>query len=126
MAFGRESAWGPGELASAEEVDVEVRDGLSAVRAVVDHHAESAFREAEFGGDLGGGEEEVPKGRLISGVRLADSRDGLVRHYQDVDGSLRGNVAEGEAMFIAVHHIGRDFRVADFLENRLHWGRNLA
>jgi hypothetical protein len=29
-------------------------------------------------------------------------------------------------MFIAVHHIGRDFRVADFLENRLHWGRNLA
>jgi hypothetical protein len=29
-------------------------------------------------------------------------------------------------VFIAVYQIGGDFSVADFLENRLHRGRNLA
>jgi hypothetical protein len=116
----------PGELTAAEQVDVEVRDGLATVRAVVDHDAESAFRKAEVGRDLGGGEKEVAEGFPISCRRLADAGDNAIGHDQDVNRCLRGNVAEGETVFIAVYQIGGDFSVADFLENRLHRGRNLA
>lgn len=120
------SARRPGELAPAEQMDVEVRDGLAAVRAVVDDDAVSAFREAEVGGDLRGGEQQVAEDGLIRRFRLSDTGDGFDGHDQDVDGSLRGNVTEGEAMLVAVNHIGGDLPVADFFENGLHCGRNLA
>ena len=107
-------------------MNVEVRDGLAAVWAVVDHHAEAAFRQAEVGGDLRGGEKELTEDRLIPGLRLADARDDLIGNNQDVNRCLRGNIAEDEAMFVAVYHVSGDFTVADFLENRLHCGRNLA
>jgi hypothetical protein len=120
------SAGRPGELTPAKQVDVEVGDGLAAVRAVVNHHAESALRETEAGGDLRGGEKEMAEDGLIPGFRLADAGDGFVGHNQDVKRRLRGNIAEGEAMLVAVNHIGGDLPVADFLKNRLHSGGNLA
>ena len=107
-------------------MDVEVGDGLAAVRAVVDDHAVSVLREAELGGDVRGGEEKVAEDGSVIGGRCAHAGDGFVRDDEDVDGCLRGNVAESEAGFVTMDHIRRDLGVADFLENRLHWGRNLA
>jgi hypothetical protein len=105
---------------------VEVRDGLAAVRAVVDYHAEAVFRAAEVGGNLSGGEKKVAEDGLVFGRCLADACDDLVRDDENVNRRLRGNIAEGEAYVIAVDYIGGDLAVADFLKNRLHCGCNLA
>lgn len=59
------SARGPGEGTTAEQVDMEVRDGLAAVRAVVDYHSEAIFRAAEAGGNLSGGEKEMAEDGLV-------------------------------------------------------------
>jgi hypothetical protein len=105
---------------------MEVWDGLAAVRAVVDHDAESAFRAALVSGDLRGGEEQVTEDGLVFRGCITNAGDDVLGDDEDVDGCLRGNVAEGEAMFVAVDHIGGDLTVADFLKNRLHCVGNLA
>lgn len=107
-------------------MNVKVRDGLAAVCAVIDHHAEAVFCKTEVGGDLRSGEKKVAKDRLISGLRFAEARDDFVGHNQHVHRCLRRNIAEDEAVLVTVYHIGGDFTVADFLENRLHSARNLA
>ena len=107
-------------MAPTKQMNVEVWDGLAAVCAVIDHHAEAAFCKTEVGGDLRSGEKEVAKDRLISRLRRADAGDDFVGHNQHVHRCLRRNVAEDEAMFVTVNHIRGDFPVAYFLENRLH------
>ena len=113
-------------LTPTEQMDVKMWNGLAAVLAVVDHHTESTFRKTEVGGDLRRTEEEVAKDRLISRLCFAEAGDYFFGNYKDMDRCLRRNIAESEAMLVAVNHISGDFPVADFLENRLHCRRNLA
>ena len=113
-------------MAPTKQMNVEVWDGLAAVCAVIDHHAEAAFRKTEVGGDLRSGEKKVAKDRLISGLRFAEAGYYFFGNNKDVHRCLRRNIAESEAMLVAVNHISGDFPVADFLENRLHCRMNLA
>lgn len=98
---------------------MEVGHGFAAVRTVVDDHAEAIFGKSFLFCDRGGGEQEVAEEGLVGGVGFSHARDGLARDHEDVNGCLWGNVAESDAMLILVDEGGRDFPVADFLEEGL-------
>ena len=107
-------------MASAEEVDVEVGDGLAAVGAVVDCDAEAGFGDAEFPCDLRSGEEKVAEDGLVFGGGFADARDGLLRDDENMHRCLRGNVPERAAEIVLVEDVGGDFPFVDFLEKSFH------
>ena len=75
---GANSTRRPGHVASAENVDVQVRHGFAAVRAVVDDEPVAAF-QIQFLRDFGGLEQNVSKQLLVAGLRLADSRNHFLR-----------------------------------------------
>lgn len=103
-------------MAPAEDVDVEVWDGFTAMCAVVNHSTEAGFRESELFGDLSGGEEEVAEEGLVFGCGLANAGDGLARYDEEVCGSLRRNVREGTTKLVIVEDFSRDFPVVNFLK----------
>ena len=109
----------PEQGAAGEEVDVEVGDGFAAGAAVVDDEAE-ALRgriDAEIGRDFGGGEEEVAEDGLIFGAGFTDPGNQLLRDDEQMDGSLRIDVPEDDAMAVVVEDVRRDFAGDDPLEN---------
>lgn len=109
-------AWGPGEGAAAEEVDVEMGNGFAAVGAVVDDKAVACGGYVFAAGDVGGGEEEAAEKRLIIGFGGSDSRDVLFRNDENMDRSLRRDVAEGEALIVLEDDVGWYFAGDDFFE----------
>jgi hypothetical protein len=82
-------------LASAEEVDVEVVDRLSALGAGADDDS-IAFAEALFARDCGSGEQEAAEQWLVGGLRFGQRCQVLFRDHQNVGGGLRLDVMEGE------------------------------
>lgn len=98
---------------------MQVWHGLAAIAAVVDHQAVAGLRDAFTASDLCGSDEQVAKQPLIRRLRQADAGQGIAWHYEDVHRCLRENIAEGEAEFILVDDIRRDFSIPDFFEKRL-------
>ena len=90
------SAGRPGEVATAEDVAVQVRHGFAAVRAVVDDEPVAAF-QIQFLRDLGGLEQQMAEQFVVVRRGLGDARDQLLRENQNVRRRLRGDV--GRAMF---------------------------
>ena len=103
-------------MAMGEEVDMQVRDALAGVRAVVHDEAEP-FGELEFFGDRAGGEQEMAEEGLVGGVGLADAWDGLLRDDEQVDGRGGLDVVDDDAMFVLVLDARRNLAGDDFLED---------
>lgn len=113
---GERSARGPGELAAAEEVDVQMRDGFAAVGAVVDDEA-VALGEIEVAGDARGDEEEVAEEGLLGAGGVGEARNGFLGDDEDVDWRLGADVVKGVAELVLVGGRAGDFAVDDALEN---------
>ena len=109
----------PLELATGEEVDVEMRNGFSAVGAVVDDQTKTVFGEAFLFGDLRGGQEEVSEDGLIGGLGFGYASDRLAGNDEVVDGCLRRDVLEADAEIVFVDDVRRDLAIADFFKKRL-------
>ncbi len=105
----------PTEVASAEKMNVQMRNGFAAVGAVVDDDAET-LGEVFAAGDLGGGEQEVAEQRLVLRGCGGDTGQRFFRNDEDVDGGLWRDVAEGEAEFVLMHDVCGDFAGGDFFE----------
>ena len=99
-------------------MDVQVRDGLAGVGAVV-HDKAVAFGELEFFGDGSGNEEKMAEDGLVDGGRLAEARDRLLRDDEQVDRRLGLDVVEDDAEFILVLDLGRNLAIDDALEDGL-------
>src|SRR5690606_20581097 len=113
----------PGEGAAAEEVEVDVEDGLLRAGAVV--HDEAVVREPLLRRHLPGGREEVAHERLVLFLDGVGARDRLARDDEDVDGRGRLDVPEGDAAVVLVDDVAGDLAVGDLLEEGLlgHGGR---
>ena len=85
----------PAHGAAAKHVDVEVFDGLAAIRPRVDDEA-VAMVEVLGAGDLAGGAQQGPEqgGILRQGVGVG--RDVAFRNDEHVDGGLRTDVGKGQ------------------------------
>jgi hypothetical protein len=106
-------------LAFGEEVDVEVRDGLASVGAVVDHEAIAAG-ELEFLRELSGNQEEVAELGFVGGCGFTDAGDGLFGNDQEVERCLGLNVVDDDAAVVFVFDLRGYFAVDDFLEEGRH------
>ena len=81
-----------------------VGDGLPGLGAGVEHHPVAGLGDALGHGYLVGmghdiGQEPVACGRQLGQIRVVVARD-----HEDMDGSLRINVAEGDGARISGHY----------------------
>jgi hypothetical protein len=99
-------------------MDVEMRDGLATVPALIDHKSK-AVAQALAGRDLGCDDEEVAKQFRLGGGSLADAGNDLARDYEDMGGRLGSDIVEGHAMLVFMDDPGRNLTVGDALEEGL-------
>lgn len=93
---GGNSTGGPFHLATAEDVEVEVIDGLAAVGTVVNHDAIAVF-ESDLGGDSLGGQEQMSEEGMVLGFGVGKLGNQLFGNNEDMNWSLGVNIFEGEA-----------------------------
>ena len=92
-------------MASAQNVKMQMIDGLAAIRAGVDHDPVAAI-EPRFARHCGGLRHQVSQqgGVLFLGMRLR--RDVLFGDHQQVRRRLRIDVRKTKAQFILIHPLG--------------------
>jgi hypothetical protein len=101
-------------LATAEDVDVEMRDFLVAMGAHVGQDAVAWFFEAELFGDAADrGEEARDLRGCGSGREIRQGDVGRFGDDQDVDGGLGVDIVEGESEFVFVDAVGGEFAAED-------------
>jgi hypothetical protein len=105
---------------------VEVGDGLSAMRALIDHRAESRLIDSLIPRDFSDSKQQMSEDFLILGGGLADPGNGFARNNQDMGGSLWGNIPEGATDRITVNDVRWDFTIIDLFKKRFHGERRLA
>ena len=108
----------PVHRASAEQMHMEVRDGLPAITPVVDDKTESRIREAFGLGDLPGGDEQMAEELRVGGKRFRHARDHPLGNHEDMNGRLRRNIAEREATVVLEDNVRGNFPGEDFFEKR--------
>jgi hypothetical protein len=96
-------------------------DGFASVGAVVDDEAEAA-RELKFLGDQAGGEQEVAEGGLVVGRGFADAGDDGFGDDEQVDGGLRLDVMNDDAVLVFVLDARGYFSGDDAFEEGRHGG----
>ena len=107
---------GPAHLGSADHVQVDVKNRLAGVGLAVEHEAGARFFEAEFFRDDLCAVEHLAHEFAIFGLHVHDGCDVALRHHEEVDRGLRGDVVEGEHVVVFVDFLGRDFSLDYFAE----------
>jgi len=97
-------------------MDMQMRHGFAAVRAVVDDDAVSIVCDALVEGDFGGGEQQVAEQCLIGILCESDAWDDPFWDDENMDWSLRRNVAECEALVVFIDDISWDLAISDFFK----------
>src|SRR5437016_3888146 len=92
-------ARGPGKGASANQMHVEMEDGLSGAGADVEDGAVSLLNVA-LAGDLGGGEVAAADNFCVGGFSFFQSGKMLLGNDEHVGGGLRVDVFEGENVVV--------------------------
>ena len=100
-----------------------MRDGFSGVPTAVDDGAEAAGVDSAFARDSCCGDEQMTEQRGVVRFRVAEACDDAFGNDEDVDGSLRIDVFNGEALIVFKDDFRRDFSVGDFLKQRFHGGK---
>lgn len=90
---------------------------LAAFLSVVDDDSESGF-ESLLQRHLGRHDEQMADQRLVLGGRVAQLRDRLARDHEEVSGSLRAQIAEGNALIILVEKFRRNLAASDLAWSR--------
>src|SRR5271169_4057783 len=93
ISVGPNSTWRPGHVASAENVDVQVRHGFTAVRAIVDDEP-VAVLQTQLLRDFGGLEQNVSEQLSVVRLCLGDPWNGFLRKNQNMHRRLRVDVAD--------------------------------
>ncbi len=97
---------------------VQVRDGLAAMRAIVDHDAK-ALREIELAGHGRSGQQQVAEEGLVVCIRFSNTREVGLGNHKQVHRRLRLDVVDDNAVLVLVLNPRGDFPVDDALKNRL-------
>ncbi len=103
-----------------------MRDGFSAVGAVIDDGAETRLIDSELASHFPSREQKMAENFLIRWAGFADSGNGFARDNQYVSGGLRRNIPEGTTNRIMVDDVRWDLAVIDFFKKRLHVAVRIA
>ena len=102
-------------MASAEKMDMQMRDGFASVGSVVDHYPKAIVKIHGLCG-FSSDEKKVPHESSIFFSGFTDARDRFSRDHKKMNGGLWINVAENDAKIVLVHEISRNFTIDDFAE----------
>ena len=105
-------------MAFAEDVEVEVGDGLAAIVAGVDDGAETVL-DALLLSDQLGGDKELAEERGVCGRGVGERGMVLLRDQEDVDGCLGVDVREGEDEVVLVEARDGDDAGGDLAEEAI-------
>ena len=111
---------GPGEFAAGEEVEVEMRNFLAGVAAVVEDETVAASDEAEVFCDGGGFYQQMAEDGVVGRGGVFEGGNGFARDDEDMCGRHGLDVPKRDDVFVFVDDVGGDFFVADFLEEGFH------
>jgi len=100
-----EAELGLGETLAGQQVQMEMKHGLTGFGAIVDDQPESVF-DADPPCDFAGGQHHVAEQFQIFRLCVAQPRNDLARDDEQVDGRLGGDVLDGDTVFVFVD----DFR----------------
>jgi hypothetical protein len=105
-------------------MNMQVGHGFASILAMINHKAEALAggADAKLAGHGTCRQEQGPQLRLIGRNRLTHTGDDVLRHDENVDGSLGRDVPEGEGVSILVDDISWDFAGDDAFEKG-HAGR---
>ena len=90
-------------MPSAENVQMQMGDGLSAVAPAVDDETVPGLRQTFIGSDTDGGEHEFPRQAAVCVFQFRQTGDVATGDQQDMCRGLGVDVTEGQELFIAVH-----------------------
>lgn len=95
---------------------MEVRNGFAGVRAGV-HDEAKAFGEIQFFRDDSRDDDEMTKLGFVCSGGFAHAGNELFRDDQQMDGRLRLDVVENDAVLVFIFDFSGDIAVDDALEN---------
>lgn len=124
-AVDRRLTGGPSESAAAEQVEVQVGNGLAAVAADVRHDAIAVAQPLGLR-QAANYQEKMADERPVDIFDVVDRHDFLFRNDQDVRGRLWLDVAERQAVFVFVENLGGNLAIDDPLENGFSAHRNIS
>jgi len=110
------SAGWPVQRSTAEDMDVQVKHGLTTMTAGVDDGA-VAIGQAQLPGDGGDHLQQMSGEFRVGSGEFSQRGDGLFGNEQNMHGCLWTDVVEGDAVLIFVDDACRDFAIDDFLED---------
>src|SRR6476661_3035604 len=105
------------ERPPAEKMDVKMENGLPAVGVSVYHDAVAVVRDAAPPGDLCRGRKQMAEQSLVLFAGLVERIDMLARHHEDVNGSMRTQVVERNALPVLEKLFGRQFAADDLAKD---------
>ena len=103
------------QISAAQQVYVQVKNGLPGTRADVEH-GPVAILDAALACDVGGGELAVADEFSILGQRFFQPANVLLRNHQHVRRSLRIDIVEGVGVLVFVDFLGGYFPTNDAAE----------
>jgi hypothetical protein len=112
-------------LTLAKQMNVQVGHRLAGVRTVI-HHEPEAVRELELSRDIAGDEQEMAEHDLILGGGFRDARNYFFRDDQQVNGCLRLDIMQHEALLVLVFDSRGNFAVDNFLKESFHGAKDSA
>jgi hypothetical protein len=104
----------------ANQVHVQVEDGLTAIQTGIDDETIAAVLNIFFFSDFSRGKEDATKNQRIFRFSLVDRFNVAIWHNQDMGRANRLDVAEGGHIFVAIHDVGFGFTGDDFTEEAGH------
>ena len=109
-------AWRKNERATGEQVNVQVKNGLSAVRVGVDDRAITVFGKVFLTGDFRTSQQKMTERFLMPTFRRIKRRKMLARNNQKMCRRLRADVANGDANIVLINLFRRNFARDNFAE----------
>src|SRR5712691_4864345 len=106
----------PAQAAAADEVQVDMEDGLAGVAVRVEHGPETAGGDPAILRDGGGPPNDFTDDLIIVRRQFVERRDVALRHDEDVRGCLRIDVVEGEQAVVFVDDGRRNLAFDDLAE----------
>jgi hypothetical protein len=106
----------PSEIAAAEQVQVQVRHGLTGTLLAIDYQP-IPVADAKFLCQLGGHHVQMTEQLTVFRLDVGVGGNDLARDDEHVYGRLRIDVVEGDAVFVLVDDAGGDFLFDNLQEN---------
>jgi hypothetical protein len=112
----------PAELASGQQMQVDVINALPAILVAVHHYAVAGFIDAQFFGESTCGGCQLAEEGGLTRRHIIQRAVVLLGNDEDMCGGLREKIVEGDDAFILESDLAGNFMLRNLAENTVHHG----